>query len=165
MINEVNGIRNYSASRAAMKLIYWVQGCLAAIWVMLTAARLIVGSGINLAAFLVLLLINVLLAGAVIPGYFGKSHLSMSEKDIVCIKGMITDRKIYLPMDAVKSVTMIVTPLGGRTGINLIVFNAMGSRLIVWFLDKEDCIDIYGYVNELIMSRRACRPGNSAAGD
>ena len=58
-----------------------------------------------------------------------------------------------MPMDAVKSVSMVISPMGARTGLNFIVLNALGARLIVPFLDKEDCIDIYSFVNELIMKR------------
>ena len=154
MISEVNGVRNYAASKTAMKALYWLVGGLTAFRLFLTLTRVIFGSEISLASFLIFIMIAGLIAGLMIPGYFGKSHLSVSERDIVCIKGTVTDRKVYLPMEAVKSVTMVVTPFGSKTGLNLIVFNAMGARLIVWFLDKEDCVDIYGFVNEVIMSRQ-----------
>ena len=153
MIAEVNGVRNYKASKAAMKTLYWILGVLTALWIFLTAARLIIGNGGGLTAFFIRIIIYGLTAGVIIPGHFGRSHLSISEKDIVCVKGMLTDRKVYLPMDAVKSVSMVITPFGEMTGMNLIIFNAMGSRLMVWFLDKNDCIEIYGRVNEVIMKR------------
>ena len=153
MISEVNGVRNYKSSWSAMKTLYWIVGCMAGLWLFLTGARLIFGGGISLISVFIHLIVYGLIAGAVIPGHFGKSHLSISEKDIVCVKGMLTDRKVYLPMDAVKSVSMVVTPLGKMTGMNVIILNAMGARLMVWFLDREDCIDIYGFVNEVIMKR------------
>ena len=153
MISEVNGVRNYAASKSAMKTLYWAVGGLAFLWLFLTVTRLIFGDGISTVALLIFVMVTGLLAGVAIPGYFGRSHLSVSGKDIVCIKGTVSDRKVYLPVEAVKSVTMVVTPFGSRTGLNFIVFNAMGARLIVWFLDKDDCIDIYGFMNEVIGSR------------
>ena len=153
MISEVNGVRNYGASKAAMKSLYWIVGGIVAIRLFLTLTRVIFGAEISIVSLLIFIMVAGLFAGVIIPGYFGRSHLSVSGRDIVCIKGMVTDRKVYLKMDAVKSVTMVVTPFGGKTGLNLIVFNAMGSRLIVWFLDKEDCVDIYGFVNEVLAGR------------
>lgn len=155
MINEVNGVKNLIPSRAAMKTVYWIVGVLAGLWITITVLKLVFVGEIKLTTFFIHLIVYGLTAGVLIPGFFGKSHLSVSERDIVCVKGVLTDRKVYLPMDAVRSVTMVVTPFGEYTGMNIIVFNAMGSRLIVWFLDKEDCIDLYGYVNELIMKRNA----------
>ena len=153
MISRINGVRNYTASRAAMKSLYTLVGALALITVTLTVTNAVLGSGFSIVRSLIFVIVYALIAGAVIPKFFKNSHLSMSERDIVCVKGMITDRKVFLSMDAVRSVTMVLTPLGSTTGLNFIVFNATGSRLIVWFLDKEDCIDIYGFVNEMIMKR------------
>ena len=153
MISEINGVRNYSVSRNAMKTLYSIVGGYVVIWAILTVSNAVFGGTFSLPATVIVVLVTALIAGAAIPKYFRNGHLSMSEEDIVCVKGMVTDRKIFLSMDAVKSVTMVLTPFGRSTGLNFIVFNAMGSRLIVWFLDLDDCIEIYGYVNERIMKR------------
>ena len=153
MISEINGVRNYKASRRAMSVLYSVFAGIFLLWTIAIVVSYVSYGQITITDISTEVLFLALFSVGILPKFFRRNHLSVSEHDIVCVKGIITDRKVYLPMDAVKSVTMILTPLGDMTGINAIVFNALGSRLTVLFLDRADCIDIYSFVNGIIMAR------------
>ena len=153
MINEINGIKNYKPSHHAMLVLFCGCGGIGALWLVMLVLRFVLSKSPDIVGMVFFGAYLLLVFGAVLPKYFKKNHLSVSEKDIVCVKGVISDKKIYLPMDAVRSVTMIITPLGDVTGMNAIVFNALGSRLIMLFMDKTDCEDIYSFVNGIIMAR------------
>lgn len=153
MISEINGIRNYKASRRAMTALYMITGSLACIGVLFLMIDLFTETKLILVKLIVRITVYGLILGVILPKFFKSNHISISAADIVCVRGVLTNRTVYMPMDAVKSVSMVISPMGARTGLNFIVLNALGARLIVPFLDKEDCIDIYSFVNELIMKR------------
>ncbi|MBR6874581.1 MAG: PH domain-containing protein [Ruminococcus sp.] len=153
MISEINGIRNYKASRRAMTALYMITGSLACIGVLFLMIDLFTETKLILVKLIVRITVYGLILGVILPKFFKSNHISISATDIVCVRGVLTNRTVYMPMDAVKSVSMVISPMGARTGLNFIVLNALGARLIVPFLDKEDCIDIYSFVNELIMKR------------
>lgn len=153
MISEVNGVRNYKASRDAMLNLYIIFGALATISVTFRFIEAF-NYGIKIPKIIVNILAYGVIFGILIPKFFKNNHFSISDKDIVCVKGVLTTKTVYMPMDAVKSVSMVITPLGDRTGVNFVILNALGSRLILYFLNKEDCIDIYSRVNEVIAMRQ-----------
>lgn len=90
---------------------------------------------------------------ALIPLYFKHSSITVSADEIIMTGGMITRKSEYMPMSSVKSVTTIITPLSKITGLNFIIINALGSRIILSFMRKSDCIEATKYINEIIKSR------------
>lgn len=89
-----------------------------------------------------------------VPAYFKNSKAVMTEKEIVCLKGAIIKRQEHMPMDAVKSVTLVMTPLGHITGLNFVIVNALGSKLLIPFLPKEDCDEAAAFINGIISHRK-----------
>ena len=152
MISEVNGVRNYKASRDAMLNLYLFFGAFATISIVFRTIEA-VRYHINIPRIIISVLSYGVIIGILIPKFFKHNHFSVSDKDIVCVKGVLTYKTVYMPMDSVRSVTMIVTPMGDRTGFNFLILNALGSKMILFFISKKDCIDIYSKVNEVISQR------------
>ena len=95
-----------------------------------------------------------LAVGGLLPRVFRNNKVVISEDDITAIKGIINSRTSYMLIDSVKSVTVVVTPFGDRTGINFIILNAMGARLVLSFLTKTDCLKIAAHIDRKIKARR-----------
>lgn len=88
-----------------------------------------------------------------IPLYFKHSSISVSSEEIIQTSGMLTLKSEYMPMESVKSVTTITTPFSRITGLNFMIINALGSKIILYFMRKSDCIEATKYINEIIKSR------------
>lgn len=90
----------------------------------------------------------------ILPIYFVKSFFSVSAGEIFTQTGMVVYTKQFMLSTSVKSVTTIVTPFGKYTGLNFVVLNALGSRLIMPFLTKKDALEITAIINRSIRSRK-----------
>ena len=88
-----------------------------------------------------------------VPNYFKSSKAIMSEKEIICITGAIVQKRQHMPMDAVKSVTQVMTPFGDITGLNFIIVNALGSKLVIPFMADGDCDEAAEFINGIIAAR------------
>ncbi|MBQ8965155.1 PH domain-containing protein [Ruminococcus sp.] len=97
--------------------------------------------------------IAALFAVLVLPFYFHKAQYTVSSKEITAKGGLVITSKQFMLTSAVKSVTSILLPLGRLTGMNFIVLNALGSRLVIPFLSRRDAEEIAELVNNSIRSR------------
>ena len=151
----------YKLSKRPLALIYML---LAAILLLIKYALNLVLELINwlvpgysgFADYYVLLplwVIAALFAVLVLPFYFYKASYTVSNKEITAKGGMIITSKQFMMTSAVKSVTSILLPLGKLTGMNFIVLNALGSRLVIPFLNRRDAEEIADQVNNAIRSR------------
>ena len=95
-----------------------------------------------------------LFAVLVLPFYFHKAGYTVSDKEITAKGGLIVTSKQFMLTSAVRSVTLILLPLGRLTGMNFIILNALGSRLVIPFLNRRDAEEIAELVNNSIRSRR-----------
>ncbi|WP_295152203.1 PH domain-containing protein [uncultured Ruminococcus sp.] len=98
--------------------------------------------------------IAALFAVLVLPFYFHKACYTVSNKEITAKSGLIITSKQFMLTSAVKSVTSILLPLGRITGMNFVILNALGSRLVIPFMNKRDAEEIVEVVNNSIRSRR-----------
>ena len=94
-----------------------------------------------------------LFAVLVLPFYFHKARYTVSSKEITAKSGLVMTSKQFMLTSAVKSVTSILLPLGRLTGMNFIVLNALGSRLVIPFLSRRDAEEIAELVNNSSRSR------------
>ena len=62
--------------------------------------------------------------------------------------------KQFMLTESVKSVTTVITPLSRFTGMNFIVLNALGSKLLMPFLSKKDAMEITSIINQSIRARK-----------
>ena len=93
-----------------------------------------------------------------VPRYFKYTKLTVSAEEICYRSGFLSDNREYMPTDSVKSVTSIVTPLSSFTGLNFLMINALGAKIIVPFMRRSDCLDAVNSINELIKARNKGAP-------
>ena len=101
---------------------------------------------ISQAAWLMILLVSVF----VIPHYFLRAKLVITESEIAAAGGYFSYRTDYMPVSSIKSVSVIATPLGFITGLNFVVINALGARLLISCLRKRDAEEIAELINRQI---------------
>lgn len=94
-----------------------------------------------------------LIAIIVIPHYFIHSEVVITNNEIAAAGGFITYKNDYMPISSIKSVSVVITPLGTLTGFNFVIVNSLGARMLLCFLRKNDVNAIAQRVNELIRSR------------
>lgn len=88
-----------------------------------------------------------------VPRYYRFTKLDLSPEEICYRSGFISDSRQYMPTSSVKSVTTIITPMSRYTGLNFVIINALGSKIIVPFMRKSDCREATEYINSLIKAR------------
>lgn len=101
---------------------------------------------ISQTAWLLILLVSVF----VIPHYFLRAKLVITESEIAAAGGYFSYRTDYMPVSSIKSVSVIATPLGFVTGLNFVVINALGARLLISCLRKRDAEEIAELINRQI---------------
>lgn len=94
--------------------------------------------------------IVIIVAAIVIPHYFICARAVITGNEIAAAGGFINTRSDYMPVSSVKSVSVIITPLGSVTGFNFVIINALGARLLLSFLRKSDALDIASRINDMI---------------
>lgn len=96
-----------------------------------------------------------------IPLYYKKTRFMVSGDDIVKYTFLFNFKYQYMTMDSVKSISTIITPLSRITGLNFIIINALGAKIILPFLHKNDCREISLFFNQIISGRHK-RTDNSS---
>mgnify|MGYP006874768440 FL=1 len=89
----------------------------------------------------------------IMPLYFKHTRITVTDKEISKYTFMFTYKYQYMSMDSVTSVTACITPLGNLTGLNCIIVNALGARLLLLCLNKDDCMKITKFFNDIISTR------------
>lgn len=100
--------------------------------------------------FWVLILLIALFA---VPHYFIHAKVVLTKNEVAYCGGFITFKDDYMPISSIKSVSVIVTPLGFLTGFNFVIINALGARIFLPFFKKSDVYELCGGINELISER------------
>lgn len=98
-------------------------------------------------------IVSALFAVLVLPFYFHKTRFTVSSKEITAKSGLLLTSRQFMLTSSVKSVTTVMFPLGKLTGMNFIILNALGARLLIPFLNKKDAVEITDIVNNTIRSR------------
>lgn len=93
----------------------------------------------------------------VLPFYFIRSYFTVSSKEVTAFTGLFFTMRHFMPTSAIKSVTTIITPLGSITGLNFVVLNALGARLLIPFMSRRDAMEISAIVNKLHTKQRTQR--------
>jgi hypothetical protein len=94
-----------------------------------------------------------LVALIVIPHYFIHSKVIITSSEIASAGGFFCNTNDYMTVDSIKSVSVIITPLGSLTGFNFVVVNALGARMLLCFMRKQDVILISKHINDMIRRR------------
>ena len=106
------------------------------------------------------LVIGIFCAGAfaagmiILPIVFAKSTYTVSDDEILKVSGMFFISRQYMKTSCIQYITTVTTPLSKLTGMNFIIVNALGGRMIMLFLSKKDALEISATLNRTIRSRR-----------
>lgn len=144
----------FKPSRNAMMVCYLLLAVLFAVVCSVFTAAAIIMRRVPIYLILFMASLLLLIMGGIMPRLFNNHSVSISEKEIFCTRGLFNERTVFMPVDAVKSVTMVITPLGEKSGLNFVVLNAMGSKLVIPFLAKSDCVKICDHINLQIKKRQ-----------
>ena len=87
------------------------------------------------------------------PLYYNHARITVSDREITKYTLFFTYKYQYMSMESVQSVTTIVLPFGGITGVNCIIINALGARMLLPCLNKKDCMEITKFFNDIISDR------------
>ena len=150
---EVGKIKEYHMAKRAIVSVYIL---LSAELVLLTLMVLFISWALHISWIIPLCIcwgIMFLIMSIAVPAYFKNSKAVMTDKEIFCVRGAVIRRREHMPMDSVKSVTQVITPMGRFTGLNFIIVNALGSKLLIPFLSKDDCDNAAEFINRMISSR------------
>lgn len=98
-------------------------------------------------------LIAALFCFLVLPFYFRKAYFTVSSREVTACTGLITTARHFMPTASIKSVTTIITPLGSVTGLNFVVLNSLGAKLLIPFMSRKDAMEISAIVNSAVRTR------------
>lgn len=156
----VRGIKIYKLSKRPLVLIYLLLGgALLLIRYALDLITWLLDRYLhynNFADYYVLLpvwVITATFAVLVLPFYFHKARFTVSAREITAKGGLFFTSKQFMLTSSVMSVTTVMMPLGRFTGMNFLILNALGSRLLIPFLSRKDAEEIADIVNGSIRKR------------
>lgn len=144
----------YKLSKKPLVLIY---GLLLLILLVIRFALNLISRFLPITDYYVLLplwIIAALFAVLVLPFYFHKAQFTVSSKEVTAKGGLIVTTKHFMLTESVKSVTSIITPLSRLTGLNFVVLNTLGAKLMMPFLSRKDAEEITASINNSIRMRR-----------
>ena len=99
---------------------------------------------ISQAAWILILAVSMI----IIPHYFLRAKVVITQTEVAAAAGYFSYRTDYMPINAIKSVSLIITPLGSLTGLNFVVINALGARVLISCLRKNDAVEIAETINK-----------------
>lgn len=89
-----------------------------------------------------------------LPIIFAKSTYSISDEEIQKVSGMFFISRQFMKTSCIQYITTVTTPLSKLTGLNFIIVNALGGRMILLFLSMNDALEISASLNRTIRSNR-----------
>lgn len=88
-----------------------------------------------------------------LPGYYRRTRFTVTSKEITVKSGIVVISDQFIPTSSVKSVTTVLLPLGRITGLNFIILNCLGARVVLPCLSRRDALEITALVENTIRSR------------
>lgn len=86
-------------------------------------------------------------------GYNRHTRITFSSDEITKYTFFFYYKYQCMSINSVTSVTTFVTPFSSITGLNVLIVNALGARMFLLFLDKEDCKKASEFLESIISSR------------
>lgn len=111
--------------------------------------------------FWILLIPAALAALLVLPAFFFGTFFTVSGKEITVCRSFIMNVKTLMPVSSVKSVTTVMLPLSKYTGMNFVVVNSLGGKVVLPFLSKSSALEITSVINHSLRRRAGERHENS----
>ena len=128
---------------------------------------LIICVGGGVAAYIFLLRFNILMWAIIItlaalyficgiimlPIYFAQMKYTVSPDRIASHSGLLYSITQNMKISAIQYTTLISVPLLSRCGFNFVIANALGGRIVMSFLTRNDASDIQARISRY-MSRK-----------
>ena len=99
-------------------------------------------------AVMLIAVIYILSALIYLPLYIKKTIIIIGESEIIVRSGVFVETKSIMRHDAVQYISIVRTPLSKYTSLNNIVVNALGGRLFLLFLSRENAEEIVDILRE-----------------
>ncbi len=84
-----------------------------------------------------------------LPIYFRNTAYNISDSDLRKKTGMVFFSKQYMKMRSIQYISTIITPFSRFTGLNFIIVNAWGGRMIFCFLNRDEALEIASHLEEV----------------
>ncbi len=87
------------------------------------------------------------------PIYFSRTNYFISKNEIAKQSGIIYFTRQIMRTESIQYVTTLSTPLSSFSGFNFIFFNALGGRVVLFFLSKKDMNEIDALISANIRQK------------
>lgn len=84
-----------------------------------------------------------------LPIYFKNTVYNISDSDIRKSTGMIFFSKQYMKLRSIQYISTIITPFSRLTGLNFIIINAWGGRMLFCFLKRDETMELSSQLDEI----------------
>ena len=84
-----------------------------------------------------------------LPIYFKNTVYNISDSDIRKSTGMIFFSKQYMKLRSIQYISTIITPFSRLTGLNFIIINAWGGRMLFCFLKRDEAMELSSQLDEI----------------
>lgn len=88
------------------------------------------------------------------PIYFKRTNYYISSSEISKQSGIIYYTKQLMRTESVQYMTLFSTPLSKYTGFNFILFNALGGKVVFFFVSSDDAGEITSTVSAAIRQKQ-----------
>lgn len=83
-----------------------------------------------------------------LPIYFKNTVYNISDSDIRKKTGMVFFSKQYMKIRSIQYISTIITPFSKLTGLNFIIANAWGGRMLFCFLTRDEAMELSSHLDE-----------------
>lgn len=83
-----------------------------------------------------------------LPIYFKNTVYNISDSDLRKKTGMVFFSKQFMKMRSIQYISTIITPFSKYTGLNFIIVNAWGGRMVFFFLNRDEAMEIASHLDE-----------------
>ena len=91
----------------------------------------------------VITVIGVFFASIYVPLYFTNAFVTISTKTVSKHSGFFIKSNQTMKISSIQYITAINIPLFKYIGFNFLILSAFGGNLILIFLKKDDCKELY----------------------
>lgn len=83
-----------------------------------------------------------------LPIYFRNTVYNISDSDLRKKTGMVFFSKQFMKMRSIQYISTIITPFSKVTGLNFIIVNAWGGRMVFCFLNRDEALEISSHLDK-----------------
>lgn len=83
-----------------------------------------------------------------LPIYFRNTAYNISDSDLRKKTGMVFFSKQFMKVRSIQYISTIITPFSKVTGLNFIIVNAWGGRMVFCFLKRDDALEIASHLDK-----------------